>query len=103
VLDRGRVVAEGTADELKARVGSETIALTFADEDALLEAAREVGGHVDVERLTLRVPGDGSAAGVRELLDRLEQHGIAVERLDLHRPTLDEVFLTLTERTLEMI
>jgi ABC-2 type transport system ATP-binding protein len=96
VLDEGRVVAEGTAAELKARVGSETVELFFADLDALGDAAVELeDAHVDLERLSLRVAGDGSAAYVRELLERVD----GVERLDLHRPTLDEAFLALTERS----
>jgi ABC-2 type transport system ATP-binding protein len=95
VLDEGRVVAEGTAAELKARVGTETVELFFADLDALGDAAVVLeDAHVDLERLSLRVAGDGSAACVRELLERVD----GVERLDLHRPTLDEAFLALTER-----
>ncbi len=96
VIDGGRVVAEGTAQELKSRVGSETVELFFADVETLGEAAVSLdGAPVDLERLSLRVATDGSAAAVRELLDRVE----GVERLDLHRPTLDEAFLSLTERT----
>jgi ABC-2 type transport system ATP-binding protein len=96
VLDHGRVVAEGTAQELKARVGSETVELFFADVEALGEAAVVLDGALaDLERLSLRAPSDGSAAAVRELLDRVD----GVERIELHRPTLDEVFLTLTERS----
>jgi ABC-2 type transport system ATP-binding protein len=96
VLDGGRVVAEGTAEELKARVGSETVELFFADVEALGEAAVALdGAPADLERLSLRVASDGSAAAVRELLDRVD----GVERIELHRPTLDEVFLTLTERS----
>jgi ABC-2 type transport system ATP-binding protein len=96
VLDHGRVIAEGTAEELKARVGTETVELFFADLEALGEAAVVLeDATVDLERLSLRVAGDGSAACVKDLLDRVD----GVERLDLHRPTLDEAFLTLTERT----
>ncbi len=96
VLDEGRVIAEGTAEELKARVGSETVELFFADVETLGEAATVLEeASVDLERLSLRLAGDGSAACVKALLDRVD----GVERLDLHRPTLDEAFLTLTERT----
>jgi ABC-2 type transport system ATP-binding protein len=95
VIDGGRVVAEGTAEELKARVGSETVELFFADLDALGEAALALdGAPVDLERLSIRVATDGGAERVRELLDRID----GVERLDLHRPTLDEAFIALTER-----
>jgi ABC-2 type transport system ATP-binding protein len=96
VLDGGRVVAEGTAQELKARVGSETVELFFADMEALGEAAVVLdGARVDLERRSLSVAGDGSAATVKALLDRVD----GIDRLDLHRPTLDEAFLALTERT----
>ncbi len=100
VIDRGRVVAEGTADELKARVGSETVELFFAD-DARLAAAHAAFGpsaHADPLRLLLRVPADGSAAAVKDALDLLERRGIPVARLGLQRPTLDDVFLALTEQ-----
>ena len=104
VLDGGRVVAEGTAAELKAAVGSETVELFFADLGALDDAAQVLeGAHADRERLSLRVPADGTAAGVKRLLDELEEQEVAVERLDLHRPTLDEVFLTLTDRPAERV
>jgi ABC-2 type transport system ATP-binding protein len=96
VIDGGRVVAEGSAQELKARVGNETVELFFADVATLGKAAIGLdGGRVDLERLSLSLPTDGSAASLHQLLDRLD----SVERVDLHRPTLDEAFLTLTERT----
>jgi ABC-2 type transport system ATP-binding protein len=81
VIDGGRVIAEGTAEELKARTGGETVVLHLADEGAI------------------RVPTDGSAAAVRAVLDQMERRGVAVERLELQRPSLDDVFLTLTERS----
>ena len=96
VLDDGRLIAEGTAQELTARVGTETVELFFADVEALGVAAVTLeGAPVDLERLSLRVASDGSAAAVRDLLDRVG----GVERIDLHRPTLDEAFLSLTERS----
>jgi ABC-2 type transport system ATP-binding protein len=92
VIDDGRVVAEGSADELKARFGSETVELFFEDLESL-EAAR-VDGIAEPGRLCLRVPSDGSADGVRRLLDEVD----GVQRIALHRPSLDDVFLSLTER-----
>jgi ABC-2 type transport system ATP-binding protein len=76
VVDHGRVVAEGSADELKARFGSETVELFFEDGSSV------------------RVASDGSADGVRRLLDEV----VGVQRIALHRPSLDDVFLSLTER-----
>ena len=96
VIDGGRVVAEGSAQELKSRVGRETVELFFSDPSALDRAAIAVDrARADAERLSLNVPTDGSAASVRALLARVD----GVERLDLHRPTLDDAFLALTERT----
>jgi ABC-2 type transport system ATP-binding protein len=92
VIDHGRVVAEGSADELKARFGSETVELFFEDL-AALEAAG-IDGVAEPDRLCLRVPSDGSAEGVRRLLDEVD----GVQRIALHRPSLDDVFLSLTER-----
>jgi ABC-2 type transport system ATP-binding protein len=98
VIDGGRVVAEGSAEELKAAVGSETVELFFADPSALGEAALAiVDSHADLERLSLRIATDGSAADLKHLLDRLEHSHITVERVGVHRPTLDDVFLSLTE------
>jgi ABC-2 type transport system ATP-binding protein len=101
VLDAGRVVAEGTAERLKAAVGSETVELVLTDPLALERARAAVGGRhaeADVERVSLRVRTDGSPAAVRDLLDLMDAAGVTVLRLALHRPTLDDVFLTLTGR-----
>jgi ABC-2 type transport system ATP-binding protein len=92
VIDHGRVVAEGSADELKARFGSETVELFFEDLAAL--GAAGIDGVAEPDRLCLRVPSDGSAEGVRRLLDEVD----GVQRIALHRPSLDDVFLSLTER-----
>ncbi|HMG43317.1 MAG TPA: ATP-binding cassette domain-containing protein [Acidimicrobiales bacterium] len=105
VLDRGRKVAEGTAAELKAQVGSETVELFFDDAAAPATAARvleSVGRLVLADTdtgasdLVVRVAGDGSAEDVRRLLDLLAAEQVPAARLSLHRPSLDEVFLTLT-------
>jgi ABC-2 type transport system ATP-binding protein len=91
VIDGGRVVAEGGAAELKARVGGEALDLFFASEATLAAAASVVAGHADRERLSLRVAGEGPEQ-IRHALNAVE----GVERLELHRPTLDDVFLALT-------
>jgi ABC-2 type transport system ATP-binding protein len=122
VLDRGRKVAEGTPSELKAQVGSETVELAFADAVAaasargVLEAAgrtviagepgRSDAGSTgaptgDATGTTVRVAGAGTAEDVRRLLDLLAGHGVPAARLSLHRPSLDEVFLTLTDHPAE--
>jgi ABC-2 type transport system ATP-binding protein len=102
LIDAGRVVAEGTADELKRDVGDERAVLGFVD-TAGYDAARGVLGElvldVDATRLSVEVPTDGSAAAVRDLLDHLHRSDVEVSTIALHRPTLDDVFLTMTGRT----
>jgi ABC-2 type transport system ATP-binding protein len=101
LLDHGRLIAEGTAEELKRRIPGGHIKLTFADTH-VLEAARhllglEVGiGVADPEALTLQVPSDGSVRAVRELLALLDERSIDVDDMSVHTPDLDDVFLTLT-------
>jgi ABC-2 type transport system ATP-binding protein len=100
VLDRGRLIAEGTPEELKRLVSGGHVRLRFADEEALDAAALLLPGSIrDDEALALQVPHDGDAATLRALLDRLDASAIAVERLTLHTPDLDDVFLALTGRT----
>ena len=96
LIDRGRVTAAGTADALKAQVGGERLDLHFADRTALDRAAGLVEGVVDAERPVLGVASDGSAAHLRQVLDRLAGAGVEVARVDAHRPTLDDVFRALT-------
>jgi len=99
VLDGGRIVAEGTPDELKAAAGAERVRLEMADA-ASLHVARVVfpQAAVDVALRTLTVTTDGSPTELRSVLATVESHGLAVRRVDTVRPTLDDVFLSLTER-----
>jgi ABC-2 type transport system ATP-binding protein len=97
VLDRGRFVAQGTADELKRRVPGGHLRLRFADDDALRRAADALAGSTaDVEALALTVPTDGTVPALRAVLDRLDAASVAVDALTVHTPDLDDVFLTLT-------
>jgi ABC-2 type transport system ATP-binding protein len=104
VLAGGRVAAEGTADELKSRIGGETVELLLPDVTALgaAHAAVDGQGRVDDAALSLHVTTDGSAAAVRELLALMAARGIVVDRVAVHRPTLDDVFLALTEAPQEV-
>ncbi|MBV6756930.1 ATP-binding cassette domain-containing protein [Rhodococcus opacus] len=99
LLDGGRLVAEGTPEQLKRLVpgGHITLQLPGARE---LDAASRLLGDVtrNEESLTLQVPGDGSVQSLRALLDRLDHASIGVENLTVHTPDLDDVFLALTER-----
>jgi len=100
LLDGGRIVAEGTAEELKGSVPGGQVRLEFAHAEArdaasivLGERARAVAGTA-----ALDVPGDGSAHQVREVLAALDAAGVDVERLSVRTPDLDDVFLALTGR-----
>jgi ABC-2 type transport system ATP-binding protein len=97
VLDQGRIVAEGTPAELKSRIPGGHVRLHFADPDLLRSAAALLPAAVpDPEQLVLQVPADGTVDAVRELLDKLHEVRIAVERLSIHTPDLDDVFLAVT-------
>jgi ABC-2 type transport system ATP-binding protein len=97
VLDQGRLVAEGTADELKRRVPGSHVRLRFTGRHELDAAARILPGSTsDDEELVLRVPGDGGVRSLRALLEQLDAHSIEVEELSVHTPDLDDVFLALT-------
>ncbi|WP_159846401.1 ATP-binding cassette domain-containing protein [Nocardia sp. CY41] len=100
VLDHGRIVAEGTAAELKRLVPGGHIRLEFADRPALAAAADALGVAApapdDDENLTLAVPSDGGVKSLRSVLDRLDYEQIELEGLAVHTPNLDDVFLTLT-------
>jgi ABC-2 type transport system ATP-binding protein len=100
VLDHGRIIAEGTPDELKRQVPGGHVRLTFTDGQALRDAATDLeASSVDEETLTLQVPTDGSVASLRALLDRLD--GVAVDGIAMHTPDLDDVFFTLTGQKTE--
>ncbi|MFE9957373.1 ATP-binding cassette domain-containing protein [Micromonospora sp. NPDC005299] len=97
VLDRGRVVAEGTAEELKRRIPGGHVRLRFADPQGL-DAARRVLDQAsrDNDALALRVPSDGSLRSLKTLIGRLDDQAIEVDELSVHTPDLDDVFLALT-------
>ncbi|WP_219416003.1 ATP-binding cassette domain-containing protein [Pseudonocardia nigra] len=100
VLDHGRLVAEGTPEELKRLVPGGHVRLRFADGDALAAAARALGdAQRDDEALTLQVPSDGGVRSLRALLDRLDAAFVEVDELSVHTPDLDDVFLALTGRS----
>jgi ABC-2 type transport system ATP-binding protein len=97
VLDRGRIVAEGTPEELKRRIPGGHVRLQFAGPPTLRAAAALFdGATLDEERLALRVPGNGDVASLRRLLEQLDDARIAVEELSIHAPDLDDVFFAVT-------
>jgi ABC-2 type transport system ATP-binding protein len=97
VLDQGRLVAQGTPDELKRQAPGSHVRLRFTDVAELDMAARVLTGSTrDDEDLTLRVPSDGGAKSLRALLNELDEQSIDVEEFSVHTPDLDDVFLALT-------
>ncbi len=97
LLDHGRLVAEGTAAELKRRIPGGHISLQFPRVDGLEAAARTLGEALrDDEALTLQVPSDGGVKSLRALLDQLDDAAVEVDSLSIHTPDLDDVFLALT-------
>ena len=99
VIDRGRIVAEGTADELKRRIPGGHVRLQFPEPDALHAAAGLLEAtSADEERLELQVASDGSVAALRHLLAQLDDADIDVAQLSIHTPDLDDVFFAVTGR-----
>ena len=97
VLDHGKLVAEGTAEELKRRIPGGHIRLGFAEPAGLAAAAALFGSAAaDSEALTLRIPSDGGIPTLRAVLDVLDDAAVPAETLTVHTPDLDDVFLTLT-------
>jgi ABC-2 type transport system ATP-binding protein len=104
VLDQGRLVAQGTPDELKRRIPGTHVRLRFTTAAELDAAARVLTDSIrDDEAMVLRVPGDGGTKSLRTLLDRLDEYSIAAGELSVHTPDLDDVFLALTGHTAEVL
>ena len=99
MLDHGALVAEGSPEQLKARIPGGHIRLQFTDPQDLETAARLLtSAGRDDETLSLQVPGDGSVLALRALLDQLDQHAIDIDSLSIHTPDLDDVFFAVTGR-----
>jgi ABC-2 type transport system ATP-binding protein len=97
VLDGGRIVAEGTPDELKRLVPGGHIRLRFPDAATLDAAARLLDGPAREDAaLALTVPSDGGVHALRRVLDRLDAAHLQVDDLSIHTPDLDDVFFALT-------
>jgi ABC-2 type transport system ATP-binding protein len=99
VLDHGKVVAEGSPEELKRSIPGAHVRLHFADATGLAAAAAILGDtFTHDDPLTLQVPSDGGAIAVRELLNRLGDTAADVDDVSVHTPDLDDVFFALTGR-----
>ncbi|MEU5080318.1 MULTISPECIES: daunorubicin resistance protein DrrA family ABC transporter ATP-binding protein [Streptomyces] len=107
VVDHGRVIAQGTSDQLKARTGGERVEVVVQDREHIATAAevlRNLGkGETAVEEHTRRltVPVSGGAKLLAEIIRELDTRGIGIDDIGLRRPTLDDVFLSLTGHAAE--
>ncbi len=99
VIDNGKVIAEGTSDTLKSKVGSDRLELTIAKKSSFEKAAKIVDGkslQSDKESRMLSVATKNGVNELKQVLQKLETAKIEVENVNLRRPTLDDVFLSLT-------
>ncbi|MGW5195214.1 ATP-binding cassette domain-containing protein [Kribbella sp. NPDC004138] len=97
VLDKGRLVAQGTPEELKRQIPGTHVRFRFGSVEDLDKAAAVMPGSTrDDDALTLRVPSDGGTQSVRALLDRLDEYSLAADEFSVNTPDLDDVFLALT-------
>lgn len=100
VIDQGRVIAEGTADELKASIGGRRVQVTLVDDGDAAETAsllsRHGTGSANIAGRTVTVQVDRATEALRSTLGDIEAAGIAIHEASVRRPTLDDVFLTLT-------
>ena len=107
VVDSGRIIARGTADELKSQVGGERVEVVVRKADDLAPAravlARACGADVAVDEHTRRLtaPTDGGTQQLVAVIRALDDAGIPLDDVGLRRPTLDDVFLTLTGHAAE--
>jgi ABC-2 type transport system ATP-binding protein len=109
VVDHGKIIARGTADELKAKVGGERIEVVVHDRTELPRAiellvrATEGEHSVDDHMRRITVPARGGARSLVQVVRDLDEAGVAIDDIALRRPTLDDVFLTLTGHTAELL
>jgi ABC-2 type transport system ATP-binding protein len=108
VIDGGKIIAQGTAEQLKQQVGRERLELTFASSHQFERARTVLNGQNlrnDEQKQLISVVFDGSPRHLKSILDQMEQAAIEVENLSVRKPTLDDVFLTLTgqRKTLEVV
>ena len=102
VVDHGKIIARGTADELKSNVGGERVEVVVHRRDEMARAseilARDLEGRITVDEHTrkLTVPAHSGAQGLVQVVRDLDEAAIAIDDISLRRSTLDEVFLALT-------
>ncbi len=104
LIDAGRVVAEGTPDELKARLGGDRVDVVvrhdadLATAAAIVERVIGAGPEMDPDRRRLSVPAEDRITALTEIVRALPAGGVEIEDVALRRPSLDEVFLQMTRK-----
>jgi len=99
VIDGGKVIADGTPSALKGKVGNDRLELTFRDDESFSRAVAELGEDVidaNAREFSATVVIKDTNSDVKRALDALAEAGIRVQSLAVHKPTLDDVFLSLT-------
>ena len=99
VIDGGKVIAEGTAKQLKEKIGKDRLLITVKNTEDLETAAQKLKAWkplVDNEEKQLSFPIGGTGKDVMELLEQFDKNTITIASMDIHKPTLDEVFLSVT-------
>jgi ABC-2 type transport system ATP-binding protein len=105
VVDHGKIIAKGTADQLKSDLGGARVEVVVHKRDDIAQAAEVMSRHCDGEATLaehtrkLTVPAKGGAQVLAQVVRDLDDAGIAIDDISLRRPTLDEVFLGLTGHT----
>lgn len=97
VIDNGKIVEEGTAEELKRMIGEEKLELTFSDLSAFQNAQQLLQGQVNENERRISIH-TGSTESLRQLLNTLHEHGIEPSSATFRKPTLDDVFMDITSR-----
>lgn len=99
VIDNGKVIAEGDSNSLKAKVGSDRLEVVVADKSSMKAAQKAIAGEkieVNEDDRIISIATKDGVGKLRDILVKLEKAGIKVESVSLRKPTLDDVFLTLT-------
>lgn len=102
VIDGGKVIAEGTPDSLKGKIGSDRLEITISKKGDFQKAQEVIDGstlQIDEDKRMLSIASKGGAKTLQEVLEKLSAAKIEVDGISLHRPTLDDVFLSLTGHT----
>ncbi|MGH3430464.1 MAG: ATP-binding cassette domain-containing protein [Mycobacteriales bacterium] len=107
VIDHGKAIARGTSDELKRMVGGERLEVTVLDRSKLSAAADAIAAAVgekptvDADTGKLRVPTPTGTKVLPDVVRELDEAGVRIDDIAIHRPTLDDVFFSLTGRAAE--